>query len=58
MNTSMKETENKGPFPKVLERVAAACGIGKQTIRDIVRKSPCYQKVRKDIVYVKKYGEA
>jgi hypothetical protein len=28
----MIEAENKRPFPEVQEPVAAACGIGKQTI--------------------------
>jgi hypothetical protein len=39
MNTSMQEGENKGPFPKIQERVVAACGIGTQTIPETLQES-------------------
>jgi hypothetical protein len=37
-----REAENKGrliPFPKVQDRVAAACGIGKRTLQIILQES-------------------
>jgi hypothetical protein len=59
VTTSKKEAENKGQFPKVQERVAAVCGIGKGTVQRALQESRLAVKKCGYTSFVKeKYSEA